>query len=134
MEHYCPHCGEPLKEHADFCLSCGKLIKTQPKNHNITYHMFSKTAVAIIGFFAIALFLNLMTSMIYRISMGYVILIPGVIKIILALLIAVIAWIENSNRQISKQIFIIALILSVYFILESSFEVGNYIRFWSRFR
>lgn len=134
MENYCPHCGEPLKENADFCLSCGKVVKEQPKHRVSRYQPISKTGMTIIGFFAILIFLSLIRFMLNRVNMSYVVFIPAIITLILAGLIAVIAFIENTNKRVSKEVFIIALTIAGYFIIRSGLEIFNYVRFWVYYR
>lgn len=134
MENYCPHCGEPLKENADFCLSCGKLTQEQPRQSRTTYQTMSKTMIAIIGFFAINFVMDLFTSTFYNMGMSLTLYVPGIITIILAILIAVIAFIENNNRQLSKETFIIALVIAGFFIFRTAASLISYYSFWVRIR
>lgn len=39
---YCKYCGNELKEGADFCLSCGKLIEKEPTYNNTTTKVSKK--------------------------------------------------------------------------------------------
>lgn len=135
MENYCPHCGEPLKEDADFCLSCGKLVHEKATPQVTRYQAMSKTAIAIIGFFVIVFFINLFRSFLYSIQFGYVLglLVPAIFMLLLALTVGIIAILENNNRQVSKEMYFIALTLSIFFILTNLIEIVRYFTLWSRF-
>jgi len=55
MDKFCKHCGQDLKENADICLSCGKLIK-EVKEFKNTMTIIGLILVVASAFFVIVLF------------------------------------------------------------------------------